>query len=275
MAAMPIIAITADPSMDGLVSALDAGADDFVARPFSTLELFARIRSVLRTRQRVLRMEQAHAIVAALFNTVEAKDVKLKTHSQKMAHRAARLGASVGLRGDDLDAIAYGALLHDIGKIAIPQQMLDKPGPLTERERERMRLHPDIGTKICDPLQVSRAIGPIIRHHHEQWDGSGYPSGLVGEKIPLGSRIVALADAYDAIVNGRPYRAARSHDEAVAELRRCSGTQFDPGLVPLFIDEVERLEAGAPPSVELPLAALLEHDMALAQESVLGVIPVG
>jgi putative two-component system response regulator len=260
LAGLPILAVTTDPSMDGYETALEAGADDFITRPISPPVLLARIRSVLRTREVLNRMEQAHAIVAALFNTVAAKDPTLKVHSRNMAHRAARLGAAVGLRADELDAVAFGALLHDIGKIAIPQSMLDKPGPLTPAELELMRRHPEYGSSICDPLRVSAAIGPIIRHHHERWDGMGYPSGLRGESIPLGSRIVSIADAYDAIVRGRPYRAPRTHDEAIAEIRRCSGSQFDPGLVPLFIDEAERLEAGAPPSVELPLAALLELD---------------
>jgi response regulator RpfG family c-di-GMP phosphodiesterase len=108
---------------------------------------------------------------------------------------------------------------------------------------------------------VARDIAPIIRHHHERWDGSGYPDGLAGEAIPLGARIVALADAYDVIVRGRPYQAARSHPEAVAELLRCAGSQFDPVLVPLFIEETERLESGVPPTAELPPAALLDRDL--------------
>jgi response regulator RpfG family c-di-GMP phosphodiesterase len=120
-----------------------------------------------------------------------------------------------------------------------------------------MREHPEIGERICDPLRLSRDFTPIIRHHHERWDGSGYPDGLRGEAIPLGARIVALADAYDAIVRGRPYRASRSPEEAFDEIRRFSGSQFDPGLAQLFIEEAERMESGAAPSVDLPPAAML------------------
>jgi response regulator RpfG family c-di-GMP phosphodiesterase len=123
-----------------------------------------------------------------------------------------------------------------------------------------MREHPEIGERICDPLRMSRDFTPIIRHHHERWDGAGYPDGLKGEQIPLGARIVALADAFDAIVRGRPYRAARSVDEAFAELKKHSGEQFDPGLVPLFIEETDRVESGIAPSVDLPRVALLDHE---------------
>jgi response regulator RpfG family c-di-GMP phosphodiesterase len=120
-----------------------------------------------------------------------------------------------------------------------------------------MRHHPEIGERICGPLQLARGFAPIIRHHHERWDGRGYPDGLTGEGIPLGARIVAIADAFDAIFRGRLYRPARSLDESVAELRRHAGTQFDPGLVPLFIDEIDRVETGVPPAVELPIVAQL------------------
>jgi putative nucleotidyltransferase with HDIG domain len=196
-----------------------------------------------------------------LSNAVEAKDRDLKDHCRHMTYRAARLAAFVGLRGGDLESVAHGALLHDIGKIAIPVQLLHKVAPLTDDEWQRLRRHPEIGANICGPLHVARDIAPIIRHHHERWDGSGYPDGLAGEEIPLGARIVALADAYDVIVRGRPYQQARSHPEAVAELLRCAGSQFDPVLVPLFIEETERLESGVPPTAELPPAALLDRDL--------------
>ena len=159
--------------------------------------------------------------------------------------------------------MAHGALLHDVGKIAIPQPLLHKVGPLLASEWRELRRHPEIGARICGPLEGAREMAPIIRHHHERWDGSGYPDGLAGEAIPLGARIVALADAYDVIVRGRPYQPAKSHREAVAELIRCAGTQFDPALVPLFIEETERVEAGIPAPVPLPPAALLGRDLAV------------
>ena len=257
--ALPIIVLTAHTSTSDMVAALDAGADDFVTKPFQQVELLARLRSSFRTREVIRRMEQAHDIVVALANAVEAKDLGLKDHCRYLAYRSARLAAYVGLRDGELEGVAYGALLHDIGKIGISEHVLHKPGPLTDEEFSIMREHPEIGERICDPLRMSRDFTPIIRHHHERWDGTGYPDGLRGEHIPLGARIVALADAFDAIVRGRPYRAARSVEEAFDELRRHAGKQFDPDLVPLFIEESDRLEAGVAPTVELPPAALLGH----------------
>jgi putative two-component system response regulator len=255
---LPVIVLTAHTAIEDMVAALDAGADDFISKPFQQLELMARLRSAYRTREIVRRMEQAHAIVAALANAVEAKDLGLKDHCRHLAYRSARLAAYVGIRGEELEAVAYGALLHDIGKIGIAEHVLHKPGPLTTSEFAIMREHPEIGERICDPLRMSRDFTPIIRHHHERWDGKGYPDGLFGEAIPLGARIVALADAYDAIVRGRIYRAPRSHEEALDELLLHAGTQFDPELVPLFIEETERVVTGLPPSVDLPPAAQLE-----------------
>lgn len=258
---LPIIVLTAHTSTEDMVAALDAGADDFVSKPFQQVELLARLRSAYRTREVVRRMEQAHDIVVALANAVEAKDLGLKDHCRYLAYRSARLAAHVGLRDGELEGVAYGALLHDIGKIGIAEHVLHKPGPLTEAEFSIMREHPEIGERICDPLRMSRDFTPIIRHHHERWDGAGYPDGLRGEEIPLGARIVALADAFDAIVRGRPYRAARSVDEAFDELRKHSSKQFDPDLVPLFIEETGRLDSGVAPIVELPPAALLNHEV--------------
>ena len=261
---LPVIVLAARRSLAGMLGALDAGADDFLAKPPSRTELLARVRAVMQGREIVRRMEQAHAIVATLANAVEAKDPRIDGHCRRLAYRAARLAASVGLRGEQLEAVAFGALLHDIGKIAIPDVVLNKAGPLTADELELLRDHPEIGGRICEPLQTSRGFAPIIRHHHEYWDGTGYPHKLAGEEIPLGARIVAIADAYDAITFGRPYRRPRPHEEAVAELRRCAGTQFDPALVPIFIDETERLESGLPPAAELPLTLTLGREIPIA-----------
>ena len=266
---LPIIVLTAHTSTSDMVAALDAGADDFVTKPFQQVELLARLRSSFRTREVIRRMEQAHDIVVALANAVEAKDLGLKDHCRYLAYRSARLAAFVGLRDGELEGVAYGALLHDIGKIGISEHVLHKPGPLTDEEFRVMREHPEIGERICDPLRMSRDFTPIIRHHHERWDGTGYPDGLAGEQIPLGARIVALADAFDAIVRGRPYRAARTVEEAFDELRKHSGGQFDPGLVPLFIEEVGREDAGIEPNVELPRVALLTHESPITVGTVL------
>jgi putative two-component system response regulator len=261
-ATLPVIVLTGHTSIDDMVAALDAGADDFLAKPFQQAELLARMRSAFRLRRAMTRLERATEIVASLANAVEAKDERLVHHCRWLAHHAARVAAEVGLRNDELEAVAYGALLHDVGKIGVPEHLLRKEGPLSDEEWTVMRRHPEIGERICHPLTASRSFAPIIRHHHERFDGAGYPDGLSGERIPLGARIVTIADAYEAIVHGRPYQPAKPHAAATDELTRLAGRQFDPELVPIFLQELERDGRGVPPSVELPPAALLEPEMA-------------
>jgi putative two-component system response regulator len=252
---VPIILLTGRTGLEDVVEGLDAGADDFLSKPFRQPELLARIRSALRLRQALARMDAAHAAVAALANAVEAKDPSTEHHCQRLANLAARLGAQAGLDAADLEAVAYGALLHDVGKIGVPESILTKQGPLNASEWQVMRSHPEIGARICEPLAAAGAFGPIVRHHHERWDGRGYPDGLKGESIPLGARIVALVDAFDAMTHDRPYRRALSVDHAVHELWTEAGTQFDRALVPLFALELGRDETR--PLTELPPSALL------------------
>jgi putative two-component system response regulator len=257
-ATLPVIVITAHTSMEDMVAALDAGADDFLTKPVQQIELLARIRSAMRLRRAITSLERATQIVAALANAVEAKDVGLVHHCRWLAHHAARVGANVGLRGEELEAVAYGALLHDVGKIGVPEHLLRKEGPLSDDEWTLMRRHPEIGERICRPLHASLTFAPIIRHHHERFGGNGYPDGLRGDKIPLGARIVSVADAYEAMVHGRPYQPAQAHERARDELLRLRGAQFDPELVPIFLDELERDTQGVPPLVTLPQIAVLE-----------------
>src|SRR6266508_4277138 len=252
---LPIILLTGRNGLDDVVGGLDAGADDFLSKPFRQPELLARIRSALRLRQALVRMDAAHAAVAALANAVEAKDPLTERHCQRLANLAARLGAEAGLELADLEAVAYGALLHDVGTIGVPDAILSKPGPLDDSEWELMRQHPEIGERICRPLRASQRFAPIVRHHHERWDGRGYPDGLRGEKIPLGARIVGLVDAFDAMTHDRPYRRATSVPKAITELWREAGHQFDRALVPLLVVELERHDDRA--LLELPPSALL------------------
>ncbi len=259
-ATLPVIVITAHTSMEDMVAALDAGADDFLTKPVQQVELLARIRSAMRLRRAITSLERATQIVAALANAVEAKDLGLVHHCRWLAHHAARVGANLGLRGEELEAVAYGALLHDVGKIGVPEHLLRKEGPLSDDEWSLMRRHPEIGERICRPLSASRTFAPIIRHHHERFNGGGYPDGLRGEGIPLGARIVAVADAYEAMVHGRPYQPAQAHERVRDELLRLRGKQFDPDLVPVFLDELERDTQGVPPPVALPQIAVLEQE---------------
>ncbi|HEU4672824.1 MAG TPA: HD domain-containing phosphohydrolase [Candidatus Limnocylindrales bacterium] len=246
-ATLPVLLLTGRTSTSDVVQGLDAGADDFITKPFAEPELVARIRTALRLRRALVGMEAAHAIVTALANAVEAKDVTTERHCQRLAGMGARLGARLGIGPVELDALAYGALLHDVGKIGVPDAILTKPAPLTEDEWALVRRHPEIGERICAPLESFASFGPIIRHHHERWDGQGYPDGLVGAASPLGARIVGIVDSFDAMTHERPYRAALEFGVAVDELTRAAGRQFDPELVRLFLDEITEspLAAGA------------------------------
>ncbi len=238
--ALPIILVTGQTASRDVVAGLDAGADDFVRKPYDEAELMARVRSVMRLARVTAEMVGAHGVIAALANAVEAKDSTTELHCQRLAGLAHQLGMSAGLEPASLKGLVFGALLHDIGKIGVSDAILNKPGPLSREEWAEMRLHPLIGERICEPLATASQFSSIVRHHHERWDGAGYPDGLRGELIPMGARIVGLVDAFDAIIHERPYRAARSIEEAVEELRREAGAQFDPDLVRLFLPLVEQ-----------------------------------
>jgi putative nucleotidyltransferase with HDIG domain len=153
---------------------------------------------------------------------------------------------TLGCREEEIQDIRWGALLHDIGKIGVPDGILRKPGALTDEEWGTMRQHPVIGEQILLPVERMQGVARIVRHHHEKWDGTGYPDGLRGEAIPLGARILAAVDAYGAITDERPYKQARSHEDGIHELRRCAGQQFDPEIVDAFCRVLERTRAHVP-----------------------------
>lgn len=246
--ALPIILVTGHTASRDVVAGLDAGADDFVRKPYDEAELMARVRSVLRLARVTAEMVGARGVIAALANAVEAKDATTELHCQRLAGMAHQLGMQAGLEPAALKGLVFGALLHDIGKIGVSDAILTKAGPLSPEEWAEMRHQPLIGERICEPLATADQYAPIVRHHHERWDGTGYPDGLRGEEIPLGARIVGIVDAYDAIIHDRPYRPARSIPDALEEVSREAGRQFDPVLVPLFlpIAEQEGLELGSP-----------------------------
>jgi putative two-component system response regulator len=239
-ATLPVLLITGRTDPEDVVAGLDAGADDFVRKPFDRAELMARIRGALRLRRALIGMDAAHSVVMALANAVEAKDAPTEQHCQRLAHLATRVSVRIGLPSVELDAIAYGALLHDVGKIGVPEAILTKPGPLDDEEWAIMRRHPEMGERICAPLAALAVFGPIIRHHHERWDGGGYPDGLRHTAIPIGARVVALVDAFDAMTHDRVYRSARSVADAMGEISRLAGRQFDPDIAPLLIEEASR-----------------------------------
>jgi putative two-component system response regulator len=238
--ALPVILVTGQTSSRDVVAGLDAGADDFVRKPYDEAELMARVRSVLRLARVTAEVVGARGVIAALANAVEAKDATTEMHCQRLAGLAHRLGMRAGLEPQELKGLVFGALLHDIGKIGVSDAVLTKPAALTAREWHEMRQHPLIGERICEPLASAAQFAPIIRSHHERWDGEGYPDRLRGEQIPLGARIVGLVDAYDAMIHDRPYRRARTVDMAIAEINGLAGIQFDPDLARMFVEIVQR-----------------------------------
>ena len=186
----------------------------------------------------------------ALASAVDAKDPMTEHHCGRVAEQALVLARRAGLAQEDVEAVGYGAVLHDVGKIGINEAVLRKPGTLTDGERAEMQRHPVIGAAILQPLRLGRIVGPIVRAHHERWDGAGYPDGLSGSAIPIGARIVAVVDAHDAMTHDRPYRARLSDDEARAELVRHRGGQFDPELVDLFLAHVDQPQKAAAPDAD-------------------------
>jgi putative two-component system response regulator len=234
-ASLPVILVTVDGRRAAALCGIEAEADDYLPKPVDVDRLEARVRALLRAKRRNDQYERAEDVIFALARTVEAKDAYTEGHLQRMARYATALAERLGLRGPALTAVRYGALLHDIGKVGVEEAIIRKCGPLTPDEAAQMREHPIIGERIVAPLRLGAAIGPIVRHHHEHWDGSGYPDGLAGEAIPLGARIVAVADAFDAMTSQRPYNRVLSLDEAVEHLRAGAGSMLDPSLVELFL----------------------------------------
>ena len=180
--------------------------------------------------------EDAHTVTSILVEAVTPKDGYTSEHASQVARLSQLVGVELGLNVAELEALTLGALLHDLGKIAVSNALLAKPGPLTEEEWAVVKSHPDVGARMIEPIKVLSEVVQVVRHHHERYDGTGYPDGLAGEAIPLAARIVAAVDAYDVMLRGRPYyRQRRTQEEALEELSREAGVQFDPAVVEALI----------------------------------------
>lgn len=233
---IPVIMVTVEGARDARLQGIEAGADDYLEKPIDARELEARVRALLRIKRRNDSLEQADDVIFALARTVEAKDTYTEGHLQRLAQYAGAIGERMGLRGEALVALRYGALLHDVGKVGIDEVIIRKGGPLTPAEYRLMQEHPIIGERIVQPLRLAAAVSPIVRHHHERWDGRGYPDGLAGETIPLGARIVSVADSFDAMTTQRPYNRVLTIDEAIDRLHNGAGSYWDPKVVAVFLD---------------------------------------
>ena len=216
---IPVVLVTGLDAREHRIAGIHAGADDLLTKPFDVEELNARVRSLLRLKRYTDDLDSAESVILSLALTVESRDAYTEGHCQRLASYAVALGAALGLGDAELAALHRGGYLHDVGKIAISDAVLQKPGKLTPSERAAIEQHPVIGEELCGSLRSLARVRPIVRHHHEQRDGSGYPDGLVGDDIPLLAQIVAIVDTYDAITTTRPYRTALPVEYAYAELR--------------------------------------------------------
>jgi putative nucleotidyltransferase with HDIG domain len=199
------------------------------------------------------------ATLAALSGALDVRDTETEGHARRVVRYMELIAEGLNVPVEQYATLRRGALLHDIGKIGVPDHILRKPGPLTENEWHTMKTHPDLGAKIIANVPFLEDVAVIIRAHHERWDGNGYPEGLADERIPLGARIFAVADSFDAMTSDRPYRRGRQLDAALAEIQRCAGTQFDPQVVAAFLavplPRVEAVHANAPFGLRLVHAA--------------------
>jgi len=245
-----VILITGTSGSEHLAQALMLGADDYVQKPFSPAELGGIVSEILRPDADVpnLSVRAAEAIqmssraqqaslesVRALACAVEAKDPYTRRHSEHVTHYAVHLARAMGLDEATVARIRIASLLHDVGKIGVPDHILTKPGVLTANEFEFIRRHPALGADIVANITLFDAEAKLIRHHHECWDGQGYPDGLAGEDIPLGSRIMQIADSIDAMLMERTYKQGYSLSKTLDELTRCAGSQFDPDIAPVAV----------------------------------------
>src|SRR5271154_863529 len=217
---IPIVMITGLSAHEDRVQGIEAGADDFLTKPISPEELFARVGSLLKLKEFTDELETVDSVLCALGLSVEARDPYTEGHCERLARNATDLGRFLGMEEESIVALHRGGYLHDLGKIAVPDEILKKGSNLTPAEWAIMKQHPVTGEIICRPLKSLRLVLPIIRHHHEHSDGSGYPDGLRRKDIPLLPRILQVVDVYDALRTARPYKPALSHEQAALTMQK-------------------------------------------------------
>lgn len=262
------IVMTAHAELETAVATLKNGAYDYILKPFSFDILFVTIRNAIRKQalERQLHdyqvnletkvKEQTDLInslyvrsIQSLFKALEAKDLYTRGHSQRVTLYSMAIATEMGLSPAHIEDLRRASILHDLGKIGVTETILNKPGRLTKEEFDEVVKHPEVGTQIPSPIPYFQKILPAILHHHERFDGCGYPGKIAGTEIPLESRIMAVADTYDAMTSPRAYRPALPEEEATAEILRCSGTQFDPEIVSVFHIVKDKVKGNGDPSL--------------------------
>jgi len=242
---IPVVFLTGHGSREARLQGLEAGATDFLNKPCDLVELEIRVRNLVDFHRLTLELDSAEQMVFSIARTVEARDPDTSDHCERLAHLSVRLGRRLTLDEDELTALRRGGYLHDLGKVGIPDSVLLKPGPLDESEWTVMKRHVEIGVEICSPLRSLRPVLPLIRHHHERFDGSGYPDGLRGQDIPLLARVFQLVDIYDALTNDRCYRKALEPNDALEVMADETRRGFwDPEIFDEFVSLVEEEEEG-------------------------------
>jgi putative two-component system response regulator len=237
---VPVVFLTGHGSRRARLEGLEAGATDFLNKPCDLVELEVRVRNLVHFRQLTTELDSAEQMVFSIARVVEARDQDTGDHCERLAQLGVRLGRRVGLDEEDLTTLRRGGYLHDLGKIGVPDAILLKPGKLTDDEWGIMKRHVEIGVEICRPLRSLQPLLPLIRHHHERYDGSGYPDGLSGDGIPLVARVFQVVDVYDALTVDRCYRAAMTTDQAIGVLRDETQRGFwDRSIVGEFLEMLD------------------------------------
>jgi putative two-component system response regulator len=260
---MIVIIVTAYPEIDMAVEAMRVGAYDFIIKPADLDLVLLSVRRALEKKrleeevevyhqnlerlveERTVKLQQAYRklkkahldSVKVLAEAIDAKDPYTRGHSDRVRRMSLQIATSLGLSEERVEALEYGALLHDIGKIGIKDEILQKPGVLSTEEYQTIQEHPLIGVKIVEGIEFFKDKMPMIRNHHEHYNGRGYPDGLVGEAIPLEARIIAVPDAFDAMASLRPHRRAMALKDILLEMEKCKGSQFDPNILEIFLRE--------------------------------------
>ncbi|MFC1608059.1 HD-GYP domain-containing protein [Candidatus Latescibacterota bacterium] len=233
---IPVVMVTALSDKADRIKGIEAGVDDFLTKPVDREELKARVKSLLRVKLFTDELERAETVITSLALGVEAKDPYTENHCLRLSDYSMVLGKELGLPDDQIRALKLGGTLHDLGKIGIPDAILLKKGRLDTEEFTIMKQHPVIGYNICNPLHSLRLVLPIIRNHHERFDGSGYPDGLKGDEIPITARILTVVDVYDALRTERPYKPIFDRDKSIAILREeTEKGWYDPEVITTFI----------------------------------------
>ncbi|HZR64040.1 MAG TPA: HD domain-containing phosphohydrolase [Terriglobales bacterium] len=238
---IPFVLITGLTDREDRVRGIESGADDFLSKPIFPEELFARVKSLLKLKEFTDELETAESVLCTLGLSVESRDPYTEGHCERLAQNASNLGRYLQLHDDEITALWRGGYLHDLGKIAVPDEILKKGANLNSEEWVIMRRHPVTGENICRPLKSLRLVLPIIRNHHEHFNGTGYPDGLDGRNIPILARILQVVDVYDALTTTRPYKPALTHDHAAATMRDEARAGFwDPELVDSFLSMLDQ-----------------------------------